>query len=226
VTAAILAACGARTGLGDPAPAAAAPDAGGAEHVDAGLQDHVDTGPSDAARPDVGGRLNGLRWELPCREPRTANVVCTCDNDRVVSTSFGGAPGDRYLVTLRFRGVVETKDYVGGVAVGEYFQIGGTPRRDDNWNAYALEISSPPGTYYINRGVTGLYRCFAIDYTAVVRVDGGATLTLRSSAYDGREIMNVDERGLPFVIPGVPPAPSPYDGQFIQVDVVAAEPAP
>ena len=36
-----------------------------------------------------------------------------------------------------------------------------------------------------------------------------------------REIPNVDDQGNPIVVPEISPAPLPYDGQFIQVDVVA-----
>ena len=67
---------------------------------------------------DVGAALDGQRWEVPCTGPST-------ESDRLCSTvpaatsgcpdvyrpvdrtaTFGGEPGQRYAVTLRFRGVV------------------------------------------------------------------------------------------------------------------------
>ena len=40
---------------------------------------------------------------------------------------------------------------------------------------------------------------------------------------DALQIQNVDADGAPIVPSGVPPAPDAYDGQFIQMDVVAVE---
>jgi hypothetical protein len=167
-----------------------------------------------------GALFDGLRWELPCKDPRSADV-CTCENESVVSSNFGGAAGKLYAATLRLRGVVETKAYDGGSNDGAYFQIGGTPVMD-TWNVYRLVVASPNQTYYLNRGTTGLGRAWAIDYEAAVPIQGGSALTLDSEAFDMHEINNVDDQGNPIVIPGIPPAPAPYDGQFIQVDVVSA----
>jgi hypothetical protein len=192
---AIVAGCGARSSL---------PGGGTPAEID-------DGGP--------GAPLDGLRWELPCMPPRSADV-CTCDNTRSTSTMFGGTAGQLYQVTLRFRGVVETKAYEGGTNDGAFFQIGGTPVMD-NWNAYRLAVASPNQVYYLNRGTSGLGRTFGIDYEAVVPIEGGSALELESQAFDAHEIPNVDDQGNPIVVPGIPPAPLPYDGQFIQVDVLA-----
>jgi hypothetical protein len=40
------------------------------------------------------------------------------------------------------------------------------------------------------------------------------------------EIKNLDAQGTPAVVPGVPPAPAAFDGQFIQMDVVSVERVP
>ena len=65
--------------------------------------------------------------------------------------------------------------------------------------------------------------CRTIDETLVVEADGRARFTLFASTVDGNrsEIRNRGEDGGAFVVPGVPPAPAPYDGQFIQVDVLS-----
>jgi hypothetical protein len=152
-------------------------------------------------------------------DPRSG-VVCACENEKVVSSNFGGTAGKLYQATLRFRGVVETKAYDGGSNDGAFFQIGGTPVVD-NWNVYRLAVAVPKQAYYLNRGTTGLGLAWGIDYEAVVPIEGGSALTLDSEAFDKAEIINVDGQNRPIVVPGIPPAPAPYDGQFIQVDVVS-----
>ena len=49
----------------------------------------------------------------------------------------------------------------------------------------------------------------------------GATVTLLADVVDGHEIENVDPAGTPIIVPGVPPSPAAYNGQFIQMDVDA-----
>ena len=36
--------------------------------------------------------------------------------------------------------------------------------------------------------------------------------------------INVDDAGAPIVIPGIPPAPDVFDGQFLRIDVVDVVP--
>jgi hypothetical protein len=36
--------------------------------------------------------------------------------------------------------------------------------------------------------------------------------------------MNVSQSGPPTVIPGIPPAPAAFNGQFVQIDFVSAVP--
>src|SRR5215470_1326391 len=86
---------------------------------------------SQAAEPDKpGASINGFRFEFPCKDPMPENpkegadgasgLVTgdpkTTDNFTVKKT-FGGEPGKRYQVTLRFRGVVEPMMYKGGKQV-------------------------------------------------------------------------------------------------------------
>jgi len=129
---------------------------------------------------------------------------------------FGGAPGKRYKVTLRVRGVVEPMMYKDGQQVGEYFFIGGAP---DNatYNIYQLTVSSPSSHYFFNRQDKVGHRIFTIDYTATIEVEGGATLTFHGNGQNGRMITNFSK----LVVPDVPPAPQPYNGQFIQLNVTS-----
>jgi hypothetical protein len=171
---------------------------------------------------NVAGSLSGLRWNLPCNPHGTAETACTCVDPEVVSTTLGGLPGASYDVTLRFRGVVEQKTYVGGSHDGGMWQVGGTVP-NDSYNIYRLDISSPAQTFFLNRGTSAITRCWPIDYVETIRVAAGADVSLTAQVVDGQEIINrdaTDGTGGAIVIPGVPPAPESFDGQFIQMDVV------
>jgi hypothetical protein len=166
---------------------------------------------------DVRTALDGLRWEIPCGGGGGEHY-CDCSDPAPRSTVLAGPDGMSYDVTLRFRGVVELKTYDGGWSDG-LWQVGGSPANDP-YNVYRLEISSPPQVYYLNRGTSGLETCQALDYTRTVRMAVGATVTLSAQALDGYQIKNRDGARNPIVVPGVPPAPAAYAGQFIEMDVV------
>lgn len=173
--------------------------------------------------------LAGLRWELPCVQPwpQAPTYVCITTADVTRSAKLGGSPARLYEIVLRLRGVVETKAYLGGATQGATLSLGGTPV-DDAWNVYRLQISAPSTVWYVNRGSSGEYLCHAIDELLTVRANGGATFTLFASAVDSNrtEIRNLGLDGGSFVIPGVDPAPKPFDGQFLQMDVVSVRALP
>lgn len=219
---ATLTACGARTGLRSPPSDAF--DAEAAIELDAPIDRVAPDAPDvrDVTTPaDVPlvTQLDGLRWELPCAS-RLSDTVCTADSTREVSTVLLGTPGERYRVTARFRGVVEQKGFRGGIPVHDHWQIGGIPD-NDTWNVYSLRVSSPPATFYVNRGPTGLFECVLLDITEDFEVDVGATVQLVADSVNQLEIGNRDAFGRAIVVPGVPPAPRAYDGQFVQMDVVS-----
>ncbi|MBW2732261.1 MAG: hypothetical protein JRH20_07685 [Deltaproteobacteria bacterium] len=163
----------------------------------------------------VAGVLHGLRWEMPCA---SRGRVCRARVQRPMKkTRLGGDPRRVYNVTLRFRGVVEQQSYTGGKKQG-YWYVGGRSA-NSAYNIYKLQISAPPQTYYLNAGRAGISRSWPIDYTRTVQVRGGAQVLLTADAQDGSLISNTNGRRS-MVIPGVSPAPRPYDGQFIQMDVL------
>ena len=128
---------------------------------------------------------------------------------------FDGEKGKRYKVTLRFRGVVEPMMYKGGKMDGDYFYIGGEPN-NNTYNIYQLTVSSPAAHYYLNRQDKVGHRIFTIDYTKTIEIDGDATVTFHGDGQNGRLISNF----LKLVVPDIAPAPLPYNGQFVQVDMV------
>jgi hypothetical protein len=175
----------------------------------------------------VAAALDGYRYEFPCKDPMPENPKPGADgisaratddpatNDRFTDVKkFGGEPGKRYKVTLRVRGVVEPMMYKDGQMVGDYFYIGGAPN-NATYNIYQLTVSSPPSQFFFNRQDKVGHLIFTIDYTATIEIEGGATLTLHGNGQNGRMITNFSK----LVVPEVSPAPQPFNGQFIQLNV-------
>ena len=166
---------------------------------------------------EVAVGLQGSRWDMPCKAPSGGKDVCPPKDGKPSATvRLGGSPDGTYLVTLRFRGVVEQQRYAGGEQDG-FFYVGG--RSDDgSYNVYELRTSEPTQSYFLNAGKAGIRHCFPIDYTRTIAVKGGASLTLLADAQDGRLITAFGEDGKPVVVPDV--APADNDGQFVQMDVI------
>jgi len=183
------------------------------------------------SKPDekrFGASIDGVRWEFHCKFPMPANPRPGMDcasalvsgNPRTTDQftfekRFEGEKGKSYDVTLRFRGVVEPMMYKGGQPVGEFFYVGGVPD-NPNHNIFKLSVSSPPSHYFLNREARVGPRTFMIDYTRTITIDGQAIVTFHGNGQDGALIANYGK----LVVPGIHPAPRPFDGQFIQVNVV------
>jgi hypothetical protein len=182
-----------------------------------------------AAEPEKpGSAIDGYRFEFPCKEPMPENPKpgADCNSGLVTGDpmktdnftaqkAFGGETGKRYKVTLRFRGVVEPMMYKGGQQVGDYFYIGGE-KNNATYNVYEIRVSSPESHYFLNRQDKVGHQIFTIDYTQTIEIDGGATITFHGDGQNGRLISNFKK----LVVPDVAPAPLPFNGQFVQVNVV------
>ncbi len=163
--------------------------------------------------------LEGMRLEMPC-VPGHTGYSCApqaMEFDEVAELEGGMAA--IYLVNLRFRGVVEQNEYSGGTQDGLWYDGGAAV--DDTYNIYSLTVSEPAATYFLNAGSAGIEHCWAIDYTHTIEAKGGAEITLHADNQDYALIVNQDENGDPIVIPDIAPYPEPFDGQFIQVDVLS-----
>jgi len=180
----------------------------------------------DAASPAAA--IDGYRFEFPCKDPMPENpkegetglsALVTGDpktTDNFTATKkFGGQPGKRYKVTLRFRGVVEPMMYKDGQQVGEYFYIGGE-KNNATYNVYQISVSSPKSHFFLNRQDKVGHSIFTIDYTQTIEIDGGAEIVFFGDGQNGKLITNFKK----LVVPGIAPAPAPYNGQFVQVDVL------
>lgn len=182
-----------------------------------------------AAEPaSPGAAINGFRFEFPCKDPMPENPKAGADcvsglvkgdpnktDNFTAEKVFGGEKGKRYKVTLRFRGVVEPMMYKGGEKVGDYFYIGGEPN-NATYNVYQVSVSSPKSHYFLNRQDKVGHEIFTIDYTQTIEIDGGATVTFHGNGQNGRLISNFKK----LIVADIAPAPKPYNGQFVQVDVV------
>jgi hypothetical protein len=175
-------------------------------------------GACDASCTAVAGSLSGLLWELPCSD--TGNPACSTTPATTTTATLNGTSGTTYDVTLRFRGVVEQKTYTGGCGDGSTWLTGGGDD-GDTFNVYELDVSSPAQRFFLNKGASSINHCFLIDFQRTVRIDAGATVTLTAKSIDDQEIINVGSDGVtPLTVPGVS-VQQPYNGQFIQMDVLS-----
>ncbi|HIG84347.1 MAG TPA: hypothetical protein EYG40_02290 [Verrucomicrobia bacterium] len=185
----------------------------------------------DSKKKSPASELDGFRFEFPVlgkmpeKPKKGADGLSALvkgdpkktDNFKSIK-KFGGETGKRYQVTLRFRGIAEPMMYKDGEKDGEYFYIGGAPN-NGTYNIYKIEVSSPKAHYYLNRQNKVGHRIFTVDYKKTIEIDAGATVTLSGDGQNGRLITNFDK----LVVPGITPAPKPFNGQFIQMNVVTVK---
>lgn len=194
---------------------------------------------NDAAKPaakDAGlkalaASIDGYVFKFPCKgempeKPKKGADALSAlvpeggdpkKTDNFTETrKFGGEAGKHYLVTLRFRGVVEPMMYKNGRMDGDLFYIGGEPN-NGTYNIYKISISSPQSHYFLNRQDAVGHRTFTIDYTKTIEIDGGATVEFFGDGQNGHLISNYDKLTVPDVSPDIK---QPFHGQFVQIDVV------
>lgn len=137
-------------------------------------------------------------------------------------TQLTGADGKTHDVTIRVRGVVEMASYDSGIADGDVY-IGGMATSE--WNPFFLETSDPFQRYWLNTLGHGDLFTRSMDYEYTIPLADGATLHLEGgSGDDSCGLFNHDDNGIPIVVPGIEPRGVPFDGQFVQVDIVALSP--
>ena len=103
---------------------------------------------------------------------------------------------------------------------------GGTPAAGPN-NVYQLHVANPAQNYFLNAGTDGHAYCDALDYQSTVLIYAGSSVTLTAQTIDGLQIVNVNQAQThPLVVPNIPPAPAPFNGQFVQMDVISVATSP
>jgi hypothetical protein len=191
---------------------------------------------------DAAGALNGYLLKLKCGAAQDARS-CKLSSDQERSrldVKLAGDAGNLYEVRLRVRGLVEPRRYTGGQLLdpaNKWLYVGGEPdsNRKNNgqaYNIYQIAVSEPKQHYFLNRdtdnhlggGYTPSHSIFKIDYALVLKVKGGATISVITDdqARSGM-INNADKQ----VVEGLPPdlIPQPWDGQFFHITVESVAPA-
>jgi hypothetical protein len=162
--------------------------------------------------------LDGQRWLLPCTGSGDGSGLCPCTLSIPTQTVELSGDTTIYQVVIRIRGVFELTPYGSGGSGSGDFYIGGTAGNDYS-NIYEISVSSPLQHYFINSensaASTGVV---AADYEAKIAIAGDATVTFTANGQDGLE----GENSADLTIPGVVTMPSPYNGEFAQLNVISA----
>jgi len=169
--------------------------------------------------------LETARVELPCLDvPECGGTnICALTPSDGASTTLVGDPAVLYDVQLRFRGVIETKTYKHGRQDGFFHTEGESD--PSNESEYRISISDPEQIIFLNSASQPQNFSEAIDYERTVTMRGNAELELagdRGIEVCGRDNGEVDaDPSTRIVIPDIPPSPDPFDGQFLQIDLVS-----
>jgi hypothetical protein len=178
----------------------------------------------------IAAEIHEFRLEAPCEDAnhfgsdKQDNCDMTLSVDRQThAKTIGGDSTTIYDVTLRVRGLTEPNIYQGGTLNPPRFYVGGQTTQT-GYSAYSLTVDDPPEVYYFNYNSSVGHFVFELDYEVVVPMRGGTTVTFdvngQGSMPDGHGVSNRES----VVVEGVPPAPDPFNGQFVQVDVVEVKP--
>lgn len=147
----------------------------------------------------------------------------TCLHDRLHEQSFkfGGKAGTVYDVTLHIRGIFEPTTIAGGDtpdAEHPYFKVGGTVSTPD-WSHWEIEVSEPKQTYWLNHYPSVGHKIYKEDFEANIPVAAGATIIIRVTDGNDRQIDNgktAPDRQQ--IIAGI--VDQPLAGQMLRLDVV------
>ena len=178
----------------------------------------------------IAAELAQFRLECPCLDADHFGLdkLDTCDaspevDRQTYAKTLGGDPNVTYDVKLRVRGNTEPNTYVGGTLEQERFYIGGETSTP-GYTAYMLSVAEPKQVYFFNHNPTTGHIHFLIDYEVVIAMQGGTSVTFEvnggKSVPDGHGVSNREA----LVVPGIAPAPDPFNGQLVQFDVVSVEP--
>lgn len=182
------------------------------------------------AQVGVADALHGFRLEAPCQDESHFGLDHTDNCDilpevdlQSYERSLAGEPNVVYDVKLRVRGLMEPNIYVDGALHPPRYYVGGHSSTPD-YSAYSITVADPPQTYFFNYSDSTGHFVFVVDTEVVIPMRGGAQVTFNvngpGSAPNGHGVSNRES----VVIPDIAPAPAPFNGQFVQFDVVSATP--
>ena len=155
------------------------------------------------------------QWLVPCGP--AAGSVCTVAPPTSGRFVWPGASTDQFIVHARIRGVMQPTEILNGTAGSSGgWWIGG---QGQNGPTFTLTVSSSSNvTYYLNAGhVSSVVQVW--DYTTTFPIAGGSTVNYGVTSFT-TEPRNDDFSGGAYILPGVITTPSPYDGEFAQLDIL------
>jgi hypothetical protein len=176
----------------------------------------------------IASSFDKFRFECPCIDADHFGLdkIDNCDNAPAVerqtyAKKLAGEPNVVYDVRLHVRGNTEPNTYVKGkLDPNGRFYVGGETSAP-GYSAYMLTVADPQEVYFFNYNPTTSHMHFLIDYEVTIPMRGGTTLTFQvnggKSVPDGHDASNRER----LVVPGIEPAPDPYNGQLVQFDVVS-----
>ena len=187
-------------------------------------------GVGGASLISLASELDKFRLECPCVDANHFGLdkQDNCDSTPAVDRQtyqkkLGGDPNVVYDVKLHVRGDTEPNTYTGGKLEQDRFYTGGQTSTP-GYTAYMLSVADPKEVYFFNYNPTTSHIHFLIDYEVVIPMRGGSTVTFDvnggKSVPDGHGVSNREQ----LVVPGIPPAPDPFNGQLVQFDVVSVQP--
>lgn len=183
-----------------------------------------------AGTAGIADSIHEFRLESPCidadhfgaNQPDNCDVEASVDR-QTYQLTIGGDSAVIYDVKLRVRGLAEPNTYQGGTLEPAFFYVGGQTTQP-GYTAYSLTVVDPAEVYFFNYNGSVGHFVMELDYEAVIPMRGETRVTFdvngQTSAPDGHGVSNRDR----VVIEGVPPAPEPFNGQFIQFDVLEVTP--
>jgi len=183
--------------------------------------------PGEGGLLAIAALLDKFRFECPCIDAdhfgldKQDNCDMTPAVDRQTYTKkLAGDPNVVYDVTLHVRGNTEPNTYVNGTLEQNRFYTGGETSTP-GYTSYMLSVTLPNQVYFFNYNPTTSHIHFLIDYQVTIPMKGGTTVILDvnggKSVPDGHGVSNRES----LVVPGIPPAPNPFNGQLVQLDVVS-----
>lgn len=208
----------------------------------------------------VAAPLDGQTILMPCDNDTSTRVCipradtskpCTGTGPSYAGThsfneqvTMGGEPGVRYIVTLRIRGLTESKTYTGGtdrassgtqVPADGLYTGGQADNSGNSYNVYFIRTDAPAQYFYLNSISVGndtriRHSVFESDYEFELPIDGGSTVCLVSADPNTSAIKNCEEPDVSTVCKGVSlpnldaktaadVGSQPYNGQYIGITV-------
>lgn len=186
-----------------------------------GTGDNGGSGPSGSSDDlSAVSKFEGLQLHALCLGAHTGDL-CHANGDDLTMFAIGGDASRTYQVKIRVRGVAELSVFENGAATpSTNWYVGSLGTRDDSTSDFSLAVTSPFEIYHLNSASSNSTGVALIDYSATFPIHGGSTVTYNvDTGMDGMEALNLNASGTPIIITGVTTTPSPYDGQFLQINV-------